>query len=379
MKSVSTLLDSIDWDFSNSSSSKDLHSIHPYPAKFIPEIPRRLIDLFHLGRDYAVMDPFCGSGTTLLEANRMGYDAIGIDLHPLACLIAKVKTTPISTGFPEEILCLVETAKDRMNNGNYEIPNIPRLDHWFQKNVQKALSSIKEEISLIQDVDKQDALKIALSSIIVQISNQESDTRYAAIEKEITDEDVFMRFEKAALSISQEVSNIGRTLFQDFGSTTILNRNILEISSSDIQQQVGLIITSPPYPNAYEYWLYHKYRMYWLDMDPIKVREKEIGARPHYHKKNPQDENDFEDQMQECFRLFADVIAPKGKVCFLVGRSIIRGKYIDNVEILKRAALANGFSVDGIAERQIRKTRKSFNPSHGSINKEHLVIFSLRD
>ena len=41
-------------------------------------------------------------------------------------------------------------------------------------------------------------------------------------------------------------------------------------------------MTSPPYPNAYEYWLYHKYRMYWLGMDPIAVRQQEIGARPHY-------------------------------------------------------------------------------------------------
>ena len=47
---------------------------------------------------------------------------------------------------------------------------------------------------------------------------------------------------------------------------------------SDIPRRVGLVITSPPYPNAYEYWLYHKYRMYWLGLDPIAVKKQEIGA-----------------------------------------------------------------------------------------------------
>ena len=54
----------------------------------------------------------------------------------------------------------------------------------------------------------------------------------------------------------------------------------------------GRLVTSPPYPNAYEYWLYHKYRMYWLGFDPIPIRENEIGARPHYFKTNHQDETD---------------------------------------------------------------------------------------
>ena len=69
-----------------------------YPAKFIPEIPRQLIELFHPGDTSGVLDPFCGSGTTLVETIDAGLDAWGIDLNPLACLIAKVKTTSSGRG-----------------------------------------------------------------------------------------------------------------------------------------------------------------------------------------------------------------------------------------------------------------------------------------
>lgn len=150
------------------------------------------------------------------------------------------------------------------------------------------------------------------------------------------------------------------------------------VTPDDLPSNIGLVITSPPYPNAYEYWLYHKYRMYWLDMDPISVREHEIGARPHYFKKNPQNEQDFERQMGVCFHLLSQVMKPGAKACFLVGRSIIRGKVIDNAALLQRSAQSHGFVTEGMVERSIPSTRKTFNPSHGKINQEHLIVFALQ-
>ena len=57
--------------------------MHPYPAKFIPQNARHLLELFPPDEGTAVLDPFCGSGTSLVEAVRLGLDAIGIDLNPL--------------------------------------------------------------------------------------------------------------------------------------------------------------------------------------------------------------------------------------------------------------------------------------------------------
>ena len=116
-----------------------------------------------------------------------------------------------------------------------------------------------------------------------------------------------------------------------------------------------------------------------LEWTQSRLEVKEIGARPHYFKKNHQDEHDFERQMRICFRLLSRVMIPNGRACFVIGRSIIHGRRIDNVELLVRAATPYGFTVEAIIEREILKTRKSFNPSHGKINQEHLIVFTLSD
>jgi site-specific DNA-methyltransferase (cytosine-N4-specific) len=150
----------------------------------------------------------------------------------------------------------------------------------------------------------------------------------------------------------------------------------MRLEPEEIGQGVGLVVTSPPYPNAYEYWLYHKYRMYWLGMNPIAVREREIGARPHYFKKNHQTETDFERQMSHCFRLLSQVMRIDALACFVVGRSIIHGREIDNEALLERAAVPQGFRKLGSVQRNIAIHRKSFNLAHGTINREGVVIFA---
>jgi site-specific DNA-methyltransferase (cytosine-N4-specific) len=118
--------------------------------------------------------------------------------------------------------------------------------------------------------------------------------------------------------------------------------------------------------------------MYWLGMDPIEVRQREIGARPHYFRKQRQDESDFERQMSICFRLLSRVMLPGAKACFLVGRSIIHGRTIDNVALLQRAAQPYGFVTEGVISRRIPVHRKTFNPLHGKISQEHILVFSLQ-
>ena len=366
-------LASVNWDFANQHKREPIHNIHPYPARFIPQIPRELIRLFHPGDDSPVLDPFCGSSTTLVEATAVGLPAIGVDLNPLAILIAKVKTTPLNRS-------LVPIAKEIVAQALIEeaaIPDIPRLGHWFPPIVQQVLSRLIQQINRVQETEIQNALKIVLSRIIVRVSNQESDTRYAAINKDITADQIYELFFSSAEFVDRALAETYGGIFSRKPECTLLNRDILDVTPEDIGRGVGLTVTSPPYPNAYEYWLYHKYRMYWLGMDPLPVRAAEIGARPHYFKKNRQTEADFERQMSRCFGLLGQVMRLGSFACFLVGRSIIHGQRIDNVALLERAALPHGFLKVGAVERKIPQTRKAFNPTHSKINDETIIIFRL--
>jgi site-specific DNA-methyltransferase (cytosine-N4-specific) len=138
MTIVAAKLDSVSWDFTDAFTREGVHAIHPYPAKFIPQIPRALIELFHSGDGRPVLDPFCGSGTTLVEAKIAGIDAVGIDLHPLATLIAKVKTTPLTVDLLKVGKAVCSAAKDTVMGGAAAVPDIPNLDHWFQRHVHQS-------------------------------------------------------------------------------------------------------------------------------------------------------------------------------------------------------------------------------------------------
>ena len=150
---MSQWLAEVEWDFSDFVAANRLDSIHPYPAKFISAIPGTLLDVLSLPPDTVVLDPFCGSGTTLVECQRRGIPSAGIDLNPIACLIARVKTSPKPKGLRQAISQTVECAKLTRET---KIPLIPRLDHWFNNEAQIALAALSNAIeqsdSVFQDV-----------------------------------------------------------------------------------------------------------------------------------------------------------------------------------------------------------------------------------
>jgi site-specific DNA-methyltransferase (cytosine-N4-specific) len=361
-------LSRVNWDFPDADNSNDIHSIHPYPAKFIPELPRRLILEVGLPANTGILDPFCGSGTTLVEAQSLGIPAVGIDLNPIACLISRVKTQCLPSDFLDEA---EKVAEDASNN----IPvdrcfNIPNVDHWFKPSVQIAVAALVAEIELRTNRLIKDGLRFALSSIIVKVSNQESDTRYAAIEKPVNQVDVFAWFLKAC----QRLAKAKAEIVLKNSLVKIINKNIFEVSPQEIGFPIGLVITSPPYPNAYEYWLYHKYRMWWLGYDPLEVKQNEIGARAHFFKKNHHTENDFRNQMRGTLGLLSSIVMPSGYICMVIGRSKIHGQQVDNATIIEEVAKEYNLWLTAKLSRNIASNRKSFNLAHANIKTEDLLI-----
>lgn len=189
--SVEDRLRMTDWNFGERRNGHAIETIHPYPAKFIADIPEALLSALSIAEGTAVLDPFCGSGTTLAVAQRMGLPSIGIDLNPIACLISRVKTAPIPVDIDLVAEDIVNNARGNPKPERWDIPNV---DHWFKPDIQNAIAALVQEINKIQNSISHDMLCLALSSIIVRVSNQESDTRYAAIDKPVTKSDVFDYF-----------------------------------------------------------------------------------------------------------------------------------------------------------------------------------------
>ncbi|MEM5672812.1 DNA methyltransferase [Bacillus cereus] len=185
------------------------HGLHSYPAKYIPQLPEAVI-LEHTNERNTVLDPFCGSGTTVLEASIHGRKSIGIDSNPIAALVSRVKTTALSVDELQRIKEISQKLKSIEIVEEKEVPNVPNIDHWFQQNMIKELAWLKDFISQEKSVKVQDFLKVIFSSIIVSVSNQESDTRYAAKQKNLPDGYAFKRFISKLSSSIKSVEELSK-------------------------------------------------------------------------------------------------------------------------------------------------------------------------
>ncbi|SCW97000.1 DNA methyltransferase [Ancylobacter rudongensis] len=355
------------WDFTDSQPDP-LSAIHPYPAKFISNIPRKLIKDFPPQKGLALLDPFCGSGTSLSEAQAAGIPSIGVDVNPIAVMISRVRLSEIPAG----VLSVAEQV-ELIARADLEprLPMIPRLNHWFKPRVQLAIASLTGAIEENSVGGCKELLRLALSSIIVRVSNQDSDTRYAAVDKAVDAEDVYRLFGAAVKRTVKALESRPARL----ADVQVIEADVLTIDRRNIERPIGLVVTSPPYPNAYEYWLYHKYRMWWLGLDPLAVKEREIGARAHFFKgRKSHTAQDFERQMTSVLGMLRDVMVTGGHACFVVGRSLIRGETVDNAKIIADAGAATGFCEVMRAERVIAASRKSFNLSHANIKTETVLV-----
>ena len=128
---------------------KEIHSIGGHPARFIPEIPRWALKNFSIPGDI-VLDPFCGSGTTLIEARKLGCSVIGIDNNPVARLISSVKTRNISKIDAEKTLQIILVQVKSEIGNDVELPYVTNREFWFDPPVSQSLTKIRNSITSIE-------------------------------------------------------------------------------------------------------------------------------------------------------------------------------------------------------------------------------------
>lgn len=383
---AATQLRALDWDFTDLSARDPLHELHSYPAKFPTAMPRGLISELSR-RGGKVLDPFCGSGTTCLEAIRMGRSAIGVDASPLATLIARVKTNPLSSKTAleaQEQLELIRRVAPTLTDSairsqflDFEVPVPPPgyrgrprgISFWFEEHVLTEIAGLAHLIAQVRNDDVRSLLRVTLSSITVQVSKQDSDTRYVRRQKNVRPGETLQRFHKKGADIIAAVASLET---QGCSSSIVCadsrNLSFLEPETFD------LVVTSPPYPNAWSYHLYHQNRMLVLGLNPWTFKAVEIGCHRDYSAKNGATKETFYEDMRACLEGLHAGLRAGGFCCVVVGPSIVRGELVDNAEVIRGAGISVGLKHVSHISRTIDARRKAFNPSIGKIKSETIVV-----
>lgn len=369
------------FDINGEDTSYLTHSFHPYPAKFPPQLPKIILNNFSKP-GHTVLDPFCGSGTTLVESRLFGANAIGVDVNGLSVLLSIVKSTPLNNNQISEVKSLINELQNdilywKMNERpSISLKEIEGREHWFQNNVSEELTFLINKINCIKDENVRNFLKIVFSSIIVKVSNQDSDTRFAAIEKNIKDFYTLEHFCKKGYEYLLKVKEFSQlidnsTVLKVYNADT-RNLNFIEDKSIDI------IITSPPYANTYDYYLYHKFRKRWLDIDVEYAQYNEIGSRREYSslKKNKQKWNE---DLYLCFLEMHRVLKHQSLAFIVIGDSVIQKELIKIEKEISNIAIKIGFKVLEIISSDLSTHSKIFNPTFAQKGKkEHLIILEKK-
>lgn len=352
------------------------HSIHSYPAKFPALVPKQIIQNHLRKKNQVILDPFSGCGTTLLEGLINGHNVIGNDINFIGNLIASVKTTIYSENH------IKNAYKHFQNLSNYNVYSSNRvvdfynIDHWFQKNVQKEICFILDKIDKEKSLRLQNLFKVSLSEIIIKVSNQDSDTRYEAIKKDIRNgQTINLYLEKLHKNI-EIIKDLSSRIDPKLTSKILCQdtRKLKDVKSDSID----LIVTSPPYANTYDYYLYHKHRMNWLGYDFSYSKSLEIGSRLQFSSKKD-DISVWEEDINSFLKEFKRVAKNKSVICLVIGDSVVNKKLFKADDCIYDLSKVLNFKYLYSYSESLSKNTRKFNHKWRSKldKKEHVIVFQV--
>jgi DNA modification methylase len=378
---ITTAFQHIDWSFTTDDTGFLTHDLHPYPAKFIPQIPGNCIAQLSLPGEL-VLDPFGGSGTTALEAVRLGRRALSIDANAVGTLIGRVKTCNLDRTAARDLHAIrsalatrlvgLPTAVELCKENSDFIPEIPNIDKWFPMTSRGELAVIRARIAKIESKKARDIALLALSRIILAVSFQDSETRYTSKPREIPQGETLKRY---LVALDGIVNNIVRT-------QAVLRYGVCDFVTADTRKlrheiikpnSIDLVVTSPPYGNANDYHLYHRFRLLWLGYDPRQLGKIEIGSHLRHQKESSGFDSylwEMEQSLTEMFRL----LKPGRYAVLVVGDAIYKSVLYPAAEALSEVASKIGFETVCIVERQIHSTKRSFTAGGRRATMEKLLV-----
>lgn len=255
--------DPLYWSFAGNDKRSHGHALFSYPAMMVPQLQGVLLDEL-LAADPSVRcvyDPFGGSGTVLVESMLRGLDFIGSDINPLAVLIMRAKSYPITEPKLREAVGAVIDRADREHAGNAadEPVEFRGRDKWFKPDVTQCLSRLRAAISSWPGPAVRRFLWVCLAETVRLVSNSRTSTfklhAYSPGELATWQPDSLAVFAEVAEANVQQMSqqrqmlNGAGLLHRGHyrGLTLCLLADVRDDHPWPHQQLADAVMTSPPY------------------------------------------------------------------------------------------------------------------------------------
>ncbi len=344
------------------------HPFHTYPAKLHPATARILVDIVASGaRRGPLVDPFCGSGTVLVEARAAGLRALGIDLNPLATLIAHAKTWTVVARRRREFretghaigAAVIAAGKEARRGGAPELPQRKpagfdpnardrRLASWFAPHVRRELELIAWHLDELRarDAELADVLLACLSSVLYKVSSRTSDTDETWIKRDVARGAPTRYF-------------LQRVDLLEAGLADLPGGSPAEIYLSDARQlgefvangTAAGIVTSPPYAGTYDYADHQRLRFDFLALRHREFEAGEIGSRRSFRDASLPAEKAWRQALVQTLDVMAAALGSGARAAIVMGDSWAGGRAYYAIDDI-RSALGGDLFVEAWASME---------------------------
>lgn len=381
-KELQERVSALDWEQHGAETRSLTHSVHRYSGKFIPQIARHAIELL-TGPHDLILDPYCGSGTTLLESLVVGRRSVGIDMNPIAVLLARTKCTPVPESKLGELLKRLETAVADIRENplddllltlveNPHLHNQIKTDSrlhdewylkWFDSDGLYQLIGIHIAVMSIAEETLRNIGLAAFSDILRRCSHAHGG--YPNV-----------MYDKARRKRPEPVPLFRERLKEFCAAVATLSGylaapNIPEIREGDARhtmlpsESVDAIITHPPYVGSIPYAEYGALSLKWLGYDPKELDSKLTGGKRQARDVLSRFEKDFAAMIKESYR----VLKPGRHMFLMVGHPLVRGERANLGEMSCRLAETAGFRLAA------QGSRSGVNRRANKMGNEEILFF----
>lgn len=361
-------------------SRAHVHGFHSYPARMHPVMARRLVELFAppQGR---VLDPFCGSGTVLIESRLAGRAAQGVDLNPLATALSWCKVRGADR---KDLAQLVRAAREvamhaesRRKERLGATRRYPEADvELFDPHVLLELDGLRDGLEKLSSGGISDVLHLVLSSILTKVSRKRGDTAETVEEpRRLATGYTIRLFDRKAEELAQRIEDYSQMLPKPPPPVEVECEDARECRSVR-PSTIDLVLTSPPYPGTYDYVAHHETRLRWLGMSSDGLDRGEIGSRRRAEDAGWEPARRwFEQDMVRVLEACAKGMRPGARLILIAADGLVQGRALRVDDLLLEALAQAGLRwVATGSQSRPNRNRAAPGAFLASSRKEHVIV-----